>query len=271
MYILNEGTKSLTEISETTFSENGLKERYDLQEWIDNNPEIISKELGKDEELLIIQKEFSNFDKTKERLDLLALDKKGNLVIIENKLDDSGKDVTWQALKYASYCSTLTKSDIISIYQKYLDKNNSEEKAEEKISDYLGGEDINVNERGSQRIILIAREFKPEVTSTVLWLRSYEIDIQCIKFTPYEFQDKLIIDVDKIIPLPETEEFTIKLAIKDAEDKNISIVKNIKGNIYFDYWSRLLESKGNLSLYNKTTASREHYIQTSAGISGVYY
>jgi putative inner membrane protein len=94
MYILEEQTKELKEISETTFSEHGLKERYDLQEWIDKNPEILAKELGDEEELLIIQKEFSGFDKTNERLDLLALDKNGNLVIIENKLDDSGKDVT---------------------------------------------------------------------------------------------------------------------------------------------------------------------------------
>jgi len=45
------------------------------------------------EELLIIQKEFSGFSDTNERLDLLTIDYKGNLVIIENKLDDSGKDV----------------------------------------------------------------------------------------------------------------------------------------------------------------------------------
>lgn len=48
-----------------------------------------------DEELLIIQKEFDGFDGTNERLDLLALDRSGALVIIENKLDDTGRDVTW--------------------------------------------------------------------------------------------------------------------------------------------------------------------------------
>ena len=64
------------------------------------------------EELLIIQKEFDGFDDTRERLDLLALDKDGNLVIIENKLDDSGRDVVWQALKYASYCASLTKAPL---------------------------------------------------------------------------------------------------------------------------------------------------------------
>jgi hypothetical protein len=39
-------------------------------------------------ELLVIQKEFAGFSDTQERLDLLALDKEGSLVVIENKLDD---------------------------------------------------------------------------------------------------------------------------------------------------------------------------------------
>ena len=62
--------------------------------------------------MLIIQKEFSGFADALERLDLLALDKQGSLVLIENKLDDTGRDVTWQALEYASYCSSLSKDNI---------------------------------------------------------------------------------------------------------------------------------------------------------------
>lgn len=42
-----------------------------------------------------MQKEFDGFSDTRERSDLLALDKDGDLVVIENKLDDSGNDVTW--------------------------------------------------------------------------------------------------------------------------------------------------------------------------------
>ncbi|GAM62057.1 putative inner membrane protein [Vibrio ishigakensis] len=82
-----------------------------MQEWLANQPDALG------EELLIIQKEFDGFDDTRERLDLLAMNKDGNLVIIENKLDDTGRDVMWQALKYASYCSNLTKSQIVEIYQ----------------------------------------------------------------------------------------------------------------------------------------------------------
>ena len=273
MYVLNE--KKLTKINETKFSEHGLTERYDLQEWIDSDPRILSKELGEEEDLLIIQKEFNKFDKTKERLDLLAIDKNGNLVIIENKLDDSGKDVTWQALKYVSYCSTLTKNEIISIYQEYLDKKYPEENhnAEQKISEHLNTENANINIGYTQRIILVAREFRPEVTSTVLWLRGNGIDIQCIKIVPYIFDKKVIIDIDKIIPVPEIEEFTIKASIKETEEKNIAIAKNISDSIYSQYWSRLLEyGKSNgLDLYNNRTGSKDSWISAGSGISDIMY
>ncbi|MEW8640165.1 MAG: hypothetical protein AB2544_19340 [Candidatus Thiodiazotropha endolucinida] len=99
MYRIEPEKNKITKLQQRTFSELGFKERENLQEWIAKEPNVLG------EELLIIQKEFSGFSDTQERLDLLALDKQGSLVIIENKLDDSGRDVTWQSLKYASYCS----------------------------------------------------------------------------------------------------------------------------------------------------------------------
>ena len=101
MYILDKETNQLITAEPTTFKDQKLKERQHLQEWIAKNPEVLG------EELLVIQKEFDGFSDTHERLDLLALDKDGKLVIIENKLDDSGRNVTWQAIKYASYCSSM--------------------------------------------------------------------------------------------------------------------------------------------------------------------
>jgi len=47
------------------------------------------------EDLLIIQKEFNGWNETRERIDLLALDKDGAIVANENKLDDSSKNVAW--------------------------------------------------------------------------------------------------------------------------------------------------------------------------------
>ena len=138
-------------------------------------------------ELLIIQKEFDGFDKTRERLDLLAIDKGGNLVLIENKLDDSGKDVVWQSLKYASYCSALKKADIVRIYQEYLDRYQGSGDATELICDFLDTEDFSdviLNSGTEQRIKLVAGHFRTEVTSTVLWLLQHNLRFSVIKLLP---------------------------------------------------------------------------------------
>jgi len=90
MYRIEKDENEILPIKAATFSELDFSERRNLQEWIAANPKVLG------EELLIIQKEFSGFDNSNDRLDLLALDKSGNLVVIENKLDDSGKDVAGQ-------------------------------------------------------------------------------------------------------------------------------------------------------------------------------
>ena len=77
----------LVRLEERRFSDLKLREREHLQEWLAYTPEALG------EEMLVIQKEFDGFVDTRERLDLLALDKEGRLVVIENKLDDSGRDV----------------------------------------------------------------------------------------------------------------------------------------------------------------------------------
>ncbi len=122
MYKVDKQENTLHSLQEVSFSSLGFREREHLQEWLAKNPQALTKKEEVNDELLIIQKEFAGFDETKERLDLLALDKDGNLVIIENKLDDSGRDVVWQSLKYAGYCANLRQESIIDIFQRYLNQ-----------------------------------------------------------------------------------------------------------------------------------------------------
>ena len=113
MYKIDRPSNSLQSLQEVSFSSLGFREREHLQEWLAKNPQVLTKKEDTGDELLIIQKEFAGFDETRERLDLLAIDKKGNLVIIENKLDDSGRDVVWQALKCAGYCANLRLESVV--------------------------------------------------------------------------------------------------------------------------------------------------------------
>ena len=90
-------------------------ERRDIEDWVAKQPEILG--LGN---IKIITAEYNKFNKTKERFDLLALDQTGNLVVIELKRDDSGKDVVGQVIKYAAYCSRLTLEEVAEINHQYL-------------------------------------------------------------------------------------------------------------------------------------------------------
>src|SRR5438105_3907093 len=78
-----------------SFEDFGLLEVSHIERWIEKRPDVLG------EPLLVITTEFAGFDKTKERLDLLALDITGRLVVVELKRDTSGPRQDLQALRYA--------------------------------------------------------------------------------------------------------------------------------------------------------------------------
>jgi len=270
MFIIDRKTNTIQNIKAVTFSELGFKERGHLQEWLEGHPEALG------EELLIIQKEFNGFNDTNERLDLLALDKKGNAVIIENKLDDTGRDVTWQALKYASYCSTLTKEQIRNIYQQYLDRKGKGEEATAKLSeffDYTEYDELTINGPQTQRLMLVAGSFRKEVTSTVLWLLNHKLRIQCFKATPYALNDQVFLTVEQIIPTKDAEEYVISMVDKAQEDLSTQEELKERHHLRFDFWNMLLPRlKGQTHIFQNSSPSRDHWLTAGGvGISGVNY
>lgn len=265
MYYIDKSTKKAVSLEKKSFTELKLYERSDLQEWIAGNPDILG------ERLLIIQKEFAGFSDTKERLDLLALDENGRLVIIENKLDDSGRDVVWQALKYASYCATLKKDEICEIYQKYLQGSCQ---AEDKLSEFYDEPDyenisLNPND-GEQRIIFVAANFRKEVTSTVLWLLNHGIDITCIKVTPYYDQGRLYLDTEQILPIQDIGDYQIKLNAKRQENVFTANAEASRQKITYQFWEKaipLLREK--TGMYSNNSPTKDHWINGSIGLLGI--
>lgn len=269
MYLIDRHQNRIHQLKETSFSELGLRERDHLQEWIANYPQSLG------EELLIIQKEFAGFSDTRERLDLLAVDKQGNLVIIENKLDDSGRDVLWQSQKYASYCSSLSKSQILKIYQEYLDRYATDENAEENLSEFFDGndiEEIQLNQGNTQRVIMVAANFRKEVTSTVLWLLNYKLRIQCFKVTPHRLGDQILLNVEQVIPLREAEEYAIGIAEKTQEDIQNQEQLKSRHVIRLDFWKELLaDMNTQTNLFQNISPGRYNWIGAGSGIRGVAF
>lgn len=266
MYLIDRDKNRVERLQKRAFADLGFRERDHLQEWIAADPSVLG------EELLIIQKEFSGFSDTNERLDLLALDKQGSLVIIENKLDDSGRDVTWQALKYASYCSGLTKEHIRTIFQEYLTRQGEAETAEDKLSSFFDDaeyDELEINKGLSQRIILIAANFRREVTSTVLWLLNYRVRLQCFKVTPYTMGEQLLLNFEQIIPMRDAEEYVVRMAEKTKDDLETQDVARRHG-VRFEFWRQLIgELNTRTELFQNISPSRYHWIGAGSGVRGV--
>ena len=268
MFVIDKKNNKIKKIEPKTFTELGFGERKHLQEWLVSNPEAFG------EELLIIQKEFDGFNDTRERLDILAIDKQGNLVVIENKLDDSGRDVTWQVLKYASFCSSLTKQQIKDIYQEYLEKNGLEENAKDNISEFIGVEDFSeVQLNQTQRIILVSGDYRKEVTSTVLWLLTkYNLKIQCFKAIPYKYENEVFLNIEQIIPVKEIEDFTIKMAEKTKDEQNTQEELKTRHKLRLEFWKQLLPVINEKSdLFSNISPSKDNWISAGTGVSGVGY
>ena len=228
------------------------------------------------EELLIIQKEFDGFADTRERLDLLALDKNGQLVIIENKLDDTGRDVVWQAVKYAAYCSNLTKTQIIDIFQQYLDRWSRDRDAETAICEFLDEdslEEVVLNGGNDQRLMFIAANFRKEVTAAVLWLLGHGIRAQCFRVVPHVLGEQLFIDLQQIIPTPEAADYMIGMATKGAEEKSAEDAQQRSHKLRLAFWEQALEEfrlRG-LSRYDNISPSKDNWLNGATGVSNCSY
>lgn len=216
MYKLDAEGKQLIPLTPKSFGDLGVMERFDIQEWIEKTPSILGQEL------LMIAKELPLSSGI--RLDLLAIDKQADLVIIELKRGESGRHVEWQAIKYASYCSNFSPDDIFTHYAKFLRSDTDE--AQLRIEEFIHEELDNLNQ--SQQILLVAREYHPDVVSAVLWLRDYGVEIKCIRLRPYVDNDgDLFIIPDVIIPLPEAEDYLERRGEKQrqARASTFSLVK----------------------------------------------
>ena len=270
MFKVDLSDNRIVQLDERRFSELKLNEREHLQEWLVKTPEALG------EDLLVVQKEFDGFEDTRERLDLLALDKEGRVVVIENKLDDSGRNVVWQALKYVAYCSSLKKAEIVEIYQNYLDQWTDGESAVTNLCEFLDVEDLDdtvLNAGNEQRLILVAANFRKEVTATVLWLIGHGIRAQCFRVVPYSFGEELLIDLQQIIPTPEAADYMIGMADKESEEKSIHRTQTRRHELRQAFWTRTLKelrTRG-VSRYENVSPSREYWLASPTGVSGCGY
>jgi len=224
---------TFSKIDQTQFSDEGILERQNLQEAIKKDISIIC------EDCLVISEEFSEWSEGQRRIDLLAIDKNANLIVIELKRDDTGGHMELQALRYAAMVSTMTYKQGLQIYEKFLKNNNCELDAAESILSFLEWDQPNEESFASDvKIILVSSNFSKELTTSVMWLNERDLDIRCVRLIPYKKNNEILVDIQRVIPLPEIENYQVKVRqksdeIREARQSSKDLTKYIyNGEIY---------------------------------------
>jgi len=212
MSIYSFNNNLLEKVETTTFNSERILERQHLQMAIKLQIDVIAPNC------LVISEEFSEWSGSQRRIDLLAINNEGNLVVIELKRTETGEHMELQALRYAAMVSTLTFSRATEIYQKYLLSVGDENNAENKLLDFLGWEEPQEDDFALDvRIILVSANFSKELTTSVMWLNERNLDIRCVRLIPYKYQEQILVDVQQIIPLPEVESYQVKIKQQSEE------------------------------------------------------
>lgn len=212
---------SLTEVETTSFEGAQLRERQDLQRLLRDKPDVL------EEGLFVVAEEFGNWEEVNRRIDLLALDKKGRLVVIELKRTESGELMDLQAIRYAAMVANITDELLIQTHADYISKRKGDGEvidgeASDRIINHLAkseGENLSIDTQ-QPRIILASAGFSKELTTCVLWLRdNFDMDISCIELQLYRDEHGLFLDTSQIVPLPQASDYLVKLRDRQREER----------------------------------------------------
>ena len=222
MYIVEDGVPK--KIEETTFSDLNMKES-DLEEMLRQNVDMLCEE---EVSMIIVGQQVRN--EKNGRSDLTAIDNDGNIVLIEIKRDK--KDIEhrkeafeFQAIRYAANCASIKEIDelIQNVFAPYVEKHKEEfyskydrsltsiEIAQREVKSFIS-ENGNPQFNRKQRIMLVASDFDDQTLSAVAWLNSNNVDISCYQVLPLQMEDKTLIDIKKILPLEEYDDYYVKIA-----------------------------------------------------------
>jgi hypothetical protein len=170
------GEEEFTEYKEQRFKTEHNKKV--LEVWLEKNSEAIVE----DGKLFVIGRQvatsFGSF------IDLLALDRTGNSVVIELKRDRTPRDTLAQALEYASFIEKVDYEELEQIFQKYTQENQALTEAHKNFYNLSEEEGVSFNK--DQRIVIVGYDISPEVRETATFLSKKKVRVNCIEFNYFQ-------------------------------------------------------------------------------------
>ncbi len=253
---------ALKPIAETTFGAEGILERKDLQRMLREDITVL------DEGLKVVAEEFGDWVDSNRRIDLLCIDKAANLVVVELKRTEDGGHMELQALRYAAMVARMTFEQLVDTYARFTNRSGAEVRmAEAELRTFVEQADEEDIEIGGARIVLAAADFGKELTTCVMWLNEYGLDIRCVRMKPYRMESGLVLlDVEQIIPLPETQDYQTQVGVKkQAEQEKMGERHRLRRQ----FWEGLLAyAKTKTPLHANRSPTVYSYIAGSIGRAG---
>ena len=164
-----------------------------LESWLENNPDGILD----DSKLLIIGRQIRTTHGG--ILDLLAVDRWGDVIVLELKRGRTPRDTIAQSLEYAAYAARLNYAQIETLARKYQD--------DETLSlvdvhrDYFAlaaEEGISFNK--NQRIVIVGETVTVEIQDTAEFLNQRGLHVTCLEFSFFQTEDrKRLLSVDTVV------------------------------------------------------------------------
>lgn len=142
---------------DTSLEAQGRTEPYDLEPWIASNPEIIGSDIA------IIGRQVVSKSGV---IDLLGIDKSGNLVLVELKRGMLPRETLAQAIDYAADVADWSVEKLSEVCSEYSGKT-----LEDLFADVFPDVNIeNLNVNSTQRIILVGFAVESALERMIEWL-----------------------------------------------------------------------------------------------------
>lgn len=180
-------------LKKPSLAEAKILERYDLQEYIFKSHEAFCEEIGQPQ-LKIIAKEVRPSQTVDDRIDLLAIDEDGDVVIIELKRG-SDKLQLLQSIAYAGMAAKLTADQIFQEAVAF-DRDDLIEAFKEN------PEVLN----RAQRVVLIAENYDYEVLVAAEWLFAKQVEIACVRVELAVDGEAEYLTFTQVFPAPQLAE-----------------------------------------------------------------
>lgn len=263
MAIYEIASESLIAVSETTFSAENIYEREHLQKLLKAQIDVLDKGL------MVIAEEFGEWLDSSRRIDLLCIDNEANLVVVELKRTEDGGHMELQALRYAAMISAMTFEQLVETHARHRSPSQLDvDGSRAAILEFLGWSDPDEDRFGKDtRIILASGDFGKELTTAVLWLRDRGIDIKCVRLQPYRMANgPVLLDVQQLIPLPETANFQTQIGVKRLAERKDRIERHDQR---YRFWELLLErAKPRTPLHANLSPSTDTWKSAGIGKGG---